>query len=291
MVTPRNYPFRFRCGATLMHHYAMIGIATISEEYPLYYDATNEYGLSMAALNFPGNAAYLPKAFNRDNIAPFELMGWILGQCKTVTDARNMLKRINIWYLPFSRKFPLSPLHWIIADKQECIVAEPMADGLHIYDDPTGVLTNNPPFPYHLQHLADFAGLSPRQPENPLSEDGIRLYSNGMGAIGLPGDFSSASRFVRAAFVKKNSEAECDEISQFFHLLASVAMPAGSVRIGENNEITRYSSCCDTEKGIYYYTTYQNSRITAVDMRKCPLLGSRLIAYPLRNQPDIRYEN
>lgn len=291
VVTQRNYPFHFRCGITLQNHHAMIGIATVSENYPLYYESTNEFGLSIAALNFPGNAKYLPKTAGIDNIAPFELIPWVLGQCKSTQEARNLLSRVSIWHLPFSRRFPLSPLHWIISDKQESIVAEPMGEGLCLYENPLGILTNSPPFPYHLQHLADFSALRPDEPDNRFLEDGILQYSNGMGAMGLPGDFSSASRFIRAAFVRKNSVSEGSEISQFFHLLASVSMPAGSVQIGRKNEITRYSSCCDTENGLFYYTTYENSRITGIDMHKCHLTGCNIITYPLRDQPDILFEN
>lgn len=291
VVTPRNYPFVFRCGAALQNHYAMIGMATISEGYPLYYDATNEQGLSIAALNFPGNAKYLPKTSNFDNIAPFELIPWVLGQCKSTEDAQKLLTQVNVWHLPFSRKFPLSPLHWIISDKQESIVVEPMNNGLQIYKNPVGILTNSPPFPYHLLHLADYAGLRAEESANLFQEYGIQRYSNGMGALGLPGDFSSSSRFVKAAFVTQNSILDGSEVNQFFHLLACVAMPSGSIRIDGKNEITRYSSCCDTESGIYYYTTYENCRITAIEMQKCPLDGSNLIPYPLRDRLDIRFEN
>lgn len=291
VVTPRNYPFRFRNGTSLPQHFAMIGMATVSEDYPLYYEATNERGLSMASLNFPGNATYLSRAENCDNITPFELIPWILGQCATVQEAQKLLDRINLWALNFSQELPLSPLHWIIADRDSCIVAEPMADGLHIYEDPLGILTNNPPFPYHLQHLADYMQLTPGEPCNRFGIGGIASYSNGMGAMGLPGDFSSASRFVRAAFVKANSVSDGDEIGQFFHILSAVAMPRGSVMVHGKPEITRYSSCCDTKAGIYYYTTYANSRITAIDMRNCPLDSKKIISFSLRQEADIRFEN
>lgn len=291
-VTPRNYPFKFRCGFLMEHHYAMIGMATMSGGYPLYYEATNERGLSMAGLNFPGIATYLPKTCDKDNIAPFELIPWILGQCATIIEAKALLVRLNVWNLPFSREFPLSPLHWMISDCESSIVAEPMADGLKIYDDPVGILTNNPPFPYHMYHLADYMTLSPEQAENRLSTRELKPYSNGMGAMGLPGDFSSASRFVRAAFVKENSVTGADDVTQFFHLLSSVAMPRGSVLMHDGRqEITLYSSCCDTQKGIYYYTTYDNSRITAVSMRNCSLLSAQVVTYPLQKAPDIRWEN
>ena len=291
-VTPRNYPFKYRCGLQIEEHYSMIGMATMCEGYPLYYEATNECGLSMAGLNFPGIATYLPKCAEKDNIAPFELIPWILGQCSNVTEAKDMLLRLNVWNMPFSRALPLSPLHWIIADREDSIVAEPMADGLQIHDDPFGVVTNNPPFPYHLYHLADYMELSSEQAQNRFCEKEIKPYSNGMGAMGLPGDYSSASRFIRAAFVKENSPVDGDDVSQFFHILSSVAMPRGSILMPNGkHEITLYSCCCDTKNGIYYYTTYDNSRITAVNMRNCPLGSCQVITYPLQKAQDIRWEN
>lgn len=291
VVTPRHYPFRFRCGYLLPHHYAMIGMATVANDEPLYYEATNEQGLSMAGLNFPHSAHYQPKTAGKDNIAPFELIPWILGQCDTVSQATALLKRISIWALPFSREFPLSPLHWILSDKEKSIVVEPLADGLKIYENPVGVLTNEPPFPYHIHRLADFMYLSPQQPERGFPGIGQIPYSNGMGALGLPGDYSSSSRFVKAVYGKSHSQPQSSDVSQFFHLLSSVAMPSGSVHVGNKNEITRYSCCCDTESGIYYYTTYDNSRIRAVQLRNAPIEGEHLTVFDLMDKPDLFFQN
>ena len=116
-----------------------------------------------------------------------------------------------------------------------------------------------------------------------------------MGAIGLPGDASSMSRFVRATFVKMNSvsgNSEVESVSQFFHILKSVEMQRGCVQLGkELYDITIYSSCCNTDRGIYYYATYDNSRIYAVDMYKENLQGSTLIGYPLKKDQTIEYLN
>lgn len=295
-VTPRNYPFHFRALGTMEHHYAMIGMAYISEGYPLYYDATNEKGLSIAGLNFPGNADYKAYAEGKDNIAPFELIPRILGQCASVSEARELLKRINLWNESFSSELPLSPLHWIIADKECSVTLESVKTGIRVYDNPVGVLTNNPTFDYHLLHLNDYMHLTSAEPRNTFA-DGLALetYSRGMGAIGLPGDASSMSRFVKAAFVKMNSvsgESEAESVSQFFHILKSVEMPRGCVCPGPNvYEITVYSSCCNTDRGIYYYTTYGNSRINAVDMFREDWEGNSLIAYPLHQEQDILYQN
>lgn len=291
VIAPRNYPFRFRCGYALHRHYAMIGMATVANGYPLYYEATNECGLSIAGLHFPGSAVYQNKAAGKDNLAPYEIIPWILGQCKSVKEAKKLLGRLSIWALPFSREFPLSPLHYMLCDAEQALVIEPLADGLKIYENPVGVLTNEPPFPYHMHHLADFMQLHPGQAQNQFPGIEIKPYSNGMGAMGLPGDFSSASRFVKAAYVLSNSVTSGSEISQFFHMLNAVAMPKGCVRIGQANEITRYSSCCDTQKGIYYYTTYENSRPRAVCMHNTNLEASVLTAFDLLVQPDIYYQN
>ncbi len=295
-ITPREYPFHFRCGKALQHHYAMIGVATVAEGYPLYYDATNEKGLSLAGLNFPGNAVYYPKAEIMDNIAPFELIPWILGQCATAKEALELLKQMNLWNTPFNAQFPLSPLHWILADRQQCFVLEPMSDGLKIHENPIGILTNNPPFDYHMYHLADYMNVTAQTPQNRFSQKiSLKPYSLGMGGIGLPGDLSSPSRFVKAAFTKLNSvcgESESENIGQFFHILGSVAQQKGLTAVSDSDfEYTVYSSCCNTDKGLFYHTTYENSQINCVDMHKENLCGFDLVSYPLIRMQQIYQQN
>ena len=293
-VTPRNFPLPFRKMGMLETHYAMIGMAHIAEGYPLYYDATNEKGLSVAGLNFPGNADYKPYCEGKDNITAFELTPWILGQCATVSEAEKLLKRINLLKENFSDALTLSPLHWIIADGERAIVLETVKEGIKIYDDPVGVLTNNPTFDYHLFNLRNFMTLSKNQPENAWALP-LETYSRGMGAMGLPGDYSSMSRFVKAAFVKMNAVSgggEEESVSQFFHILKSVEMPRGCVELKKDlYEITIYSSCCNTSRGIYYYTTYDNSGVCAVNMHRENLDGRELIAYPLVKDLTIQYQN
>lgn len=294
-ITPRNFPFHFREAKTFRNHYAMIGMATVADQYPLYYDATNEHGLSMAALNFPGNAVYLPTEDGKENIAPFEFIPWILSQCKTVNDAKSLLEKINLVDIPFNEEYSLSPLHWMISDKEESIVAEPICSGLMVYDNVTGVLTNNPHFPYHMHNLCNYMNLTSKEPDNRLT-DAIELipYSRGMGGIGLPGDLSSASRFVRAVFTKTNSvceDSELKSVSQFFHILDSVAQTRGCAHVNGAYEITLYSSCCNTDKGIYYYKTYDNSQLTAVYLHRENLNCCDLISYPLRKTGNIFWEN
>ena len=251
-ITPRNFPLTFRHKETISSHYAIIGIAYIPDNYPLYYDATNEKGLSMAGLNFPGEADYKNFDSVKDNITPFELIPWILSQCATVNEAMTLLQRMNLLNENYSESLKLSPLHWLIADKHTSLTIESVPDGFKIYHNPVGVLTNNPPFEIQLFQLNNYLNLSPEAPQNKFSSHlNLKKYSNGMGAIGMPGDWSSQSRFVKASFVKMNSvcgTTELESISQFFHILESVAHPRGAVNMGNNiYEITLYSSCCNVE--------------------------------------------
>lgn len=295
-VTPRGFPLTFRHVHELINHYAIIGMAYIQQNYPLYYDAVNEKGLAMAGLNFVDNAAYGKCEEGKDNVAQFEFIPWVLGQCASISEAKALLQKINLVDTPFSEHLPVSQLHWIIADRESAITVESVADGLKIYDNPVGVLTNNPPFDEQLFRLNDYMGLSSKVPENRFS-DKLRLnaYSRGMGALGLPGDLSSGSRFVRGAFVKMNSvsgDSEAESVSQFFHILGAVDQQRGccEVKPGEY-EITIYTSCCNADKGIYYYTTYENQQITAVDMRRCDLEDNVLFRYPLIKDQQIKWQN
>lgn len=277
-VTPRNFPL-----GGVDSHYAILGAAYVAEGYPLYYDAVNEKGLAMAGLNFPGNACYREAQPGRDNVAPFELIPWVLGRCATVREAERLLERVNLTDMPFRENLPLTPLHWMIADRERSVVAEPMADGLRVYENPADVMTNNPPFPEQVARGDAFSALRPDEPEGVYD-------SRGMGAVGLPGDWSSSSRFARSAFVRKY--AVHGGVGQFFRILGSVEVPEGCVRLRDGQQVkTVYTSACHMERGVYYYTTYENHRITGVDMHREHLDGSVLTCYPLRRVEDIRTEN
>lgn len=295
-VTPRNFPLSFRELGNLERHYAIIGMARVEENYPLYFDGVNEKGLAMAGLNFVGNAHYEPAAPGRDNVASFELIPWILGQCETVSQARELLGKMRITDAAFRPELPPSELHWIIADREEAVTVEAVREGIRVYPNPVGVLTNNPPFDRQLFRLNDYMHLSAHQPRNRFAP-GLELeaYSRGMGALGLPGDLSSQSRFVRAAFVKMNSRSgvsEEESVSQFFHILGAVEQQRGCCEVGEGAfEITQYTACCNADRGIYYYTTYENHQITAVDMYRENLDGSALVLHPLIRKQQIKMQN
>lgn len=295
-IAPRNFQFRFRNLDVMDSHYAIIGMAFVNDGFPLFYDAVNEHGLAIAGLNFVGNAVYSNVIDGKDNVAQFELIPWILGQCRDLLQVRKLLCQINITNTAFSEKLPPSQLHWIISYKGESITLESVRDGLKIYDNPAGVLTNNPPFPEQMFNLNNYMHLSPKSPANSFSKDlELETYSRGMGALGLPGDLSSMSRFVRVAFVKMNSlseESEEKSVSQFFHILNCVDQQRGCCELdGGKHEITIYTSCCNTDKGIYYYTTYDNHQINAVKLHGVELDSRELIRYSLLLDESINYQN
>lgn len=296
VITPRNYEFELRKEENFKTKYAMIGMATIVDDYPLYAEATNEKGLSIAGLYFPDYAHYKDEEKGKINITPFELTPWILGNFETVEELKKVLNNVNLINISFSQKLQLTPMHFMILDKKETIVLEQTKEGLKIYDNEVGVLTNSPQFIYHLTNLNNYLNLTPNFAENRFTNKiEIKAYANGMGSLGLPGDTSSSSRFVRAAFNKLNSE--CDEteessISQFFHILDSVSMVRGST-ITKNNkyDITNYSCCININKGIYYYKTYGNNQITAIKMNENNMNSNQLVIYELIEKQQINYIN
>lgn len=296
VITPRRFAWCFRHLPPLTKHYAMIGTATVVDGIPLYFDATNEQGLSMAGLRFAENAAYFPPKQGHTNVASFELIPWILGTCATTEQAQAMLKDVCITDECFHDGMPASPLHWLIVDQNRSMVVEQTKRGLAVVDNPVGVLTNNPPFDKQWDKLNDYMALSPRDPHNTFAPAlSLKHYSRGMGAWGLPGDFSSSSRFVRAAFVKTHIAAggeEADSVGQFFRILDAVAQPRGCVILPDGQrEFTSYSSCCNTARGVYYYKTYENSGLSCVNMYAEDLDEAVPICYPFLRRWQVTYQN
>ena len=290
-VIPRNFPFPFRHAAEAANHHAIIGIGMIADGYPLLYDAVNEHGLAIAALNFPNNAHYKTWKAGYQNITSFELIPWILCNAKKVSEAKKLLRNINLVNDAFSDSYPSTPLHWLMADKYQCVTIEPLFNGLQVMDNPIGVLTNNPPFDCQLNLISHYANLTNIQPQGPFAKlPSIESYSRGLGCVGLPGDLSSMSRFVRAAFTAsfaRTYDEEQRNVNQFFHLLDSVYQVEGCNNVKSGQVKTIYSSCCNTDYGIYYFTTYGCRQIRAVNMSHEDLNQDCLISYRIYDPDSI----
>ncbi len=296
VIMPRRFRLDFGEAGTLENHYAAIGVARAAEGYPLFFDAVNECGLAAAGLNFSGNAFLHAGLPERTNIAQFEFIPWVLSRCADIFEAKTLTDGTCITPTPFSEKMPASELHWIFADKNGAITVESVREGIKVYENKAGVLTNNPPFDMQMFNLNNYMGVSNGTVGNTFAPKlELDVYSRGMGGMGLPGDLSSQSRFVRAAWAAANSVCDGSDISkvgQLFHLLEFEAQPRGccEVRKGEY-EFTRYSSVCNADKGVCYVSTYENRRLSAVNMHSENLDGSELIRFPIPTDQDIRWLN
>ena len=297
VIVPRNYEFEYRELPTQKSHYAFIGVSVVNDDYPLLCDAINEKGLGIAGLNFQGPNHYFPKMEGKKNITSFELTPYLLSNCETTDDVKEILADASILNVSFSDNLPVADLHWILSDKSgKSIVVESTKSGLHVYDNPVHVLTNNPEFPDQLIKLSDYADVTPHNPKNTFVPNvDLNLYSRGLGTHHLPGGMDSSSRFVKVAFVLSHApkgKDEAENVTNYFHILHSVEQPKGLDEVEDNRyEYTMYSDCMNLDKGILYFTTYDNNRINAVDMHKADLDSKDLICYDLFKKQDIEYMN
>lgn len=285
IIVPKNYNITFKNETNIESHYAIIGMGTIIDNYPLLADGANEKGLAIAALSFKDNAIYYKKEKDKINLAPYEMMLYLLATCKNIKEVKSVLKRINIINEPFKKDVLLTDLHFMISDLSESIVLETTCEGMKIYDNPVNVLTNNPIFPYHLENLKNYMHLNVNDSFNFLYPS-IELKPNsfGQGSFGIPGDYSSSSRFIKAVFVKENlllSNDINDTINQFFKCLDSVSMVKGVVNTIYGFEYTRYTCCIDLNSLNYYYKTYENSEVNIINLFNEDLNSKKLIAYKI----------
>lgn len=296
---PRN----FKCvnksnKKELTTKYAVLGMGTIFDDYPTFADGMNEKGLGCAGLNFPVYVSYSKEDIEgKTNIPVYNFLLWVLANFSSVEEVKEALKNANIVDIPISENIPNTTLHWMISDiTGKSIVVEQTKEKLNIFDNNIGVLTNSPTFDWHVANLNQYVGLRYNQvPEFKLGDQSLTALGQGTGLVGLPGDFTPASRFIRVAFLRdamiKNDKDSIDLI-EFFHILNNVAMVRGSTRtVEEKSDLTQYTSCMCLEKGIYYYNTYENNQINAIDMNKETLDGNEIKTYKYNKTLSINHVN
>ncbi|MCR1963102.1 choloylglycine hydrolase [Clostridium perfringens] len=296
---PRN----FKCvnksnKKELTTKYAVLGMGTIFGDYPTFADGMNEKGLGCAGLNFPVYVSYSKEDIEgKTNIPVYNFLLWVLANFSSVEEVKEALKNANIVDIPISENIPNTTLHWMISDiTGKSIVVEQTKEKLNVFDNNIGVLTNSPTFDWHVANLNQYVGLRYNQvPEFKLGDQSLTALGQGTGLVGLPGDFTPASRFIRVAFLRdamiKNDKDSIDLI-EFFHILNNVAMVRGSTRtVEEKSDLTQYTSCMCLEKGIYYYNTYENNQINAIDMNKENLDGNEIKTYKYNKTLSINHVN
>ncbi|HFE9700946.1 TPA: choloylglycine hydrolase [Clostridium perfringens] len=296
---PRN----FKCvnksnKKELTTKYAVLGMGTIFDDYPTFADGMNEKGLGCAGLNFPVYVSYSKEDIEgKTNIPVYNFLLWVLANFSSVEEVKEALKNANIVDIPISENIPNTTLHWMISDiTGKSIVVEQTKEKLNVFDNNIGVLTNSPTFDWHVANLNQYVGLRYNQvPEFKLGDQSLTALGQGTGLVGLPGDFTPASRFIRVAFLRdamiKNDKDSIDLI-EFFHILNNVAMVRGSTRtVEEKSDLTQYTSCMCLEKGIYYYNTYENNQINAIDMNKENLDGNEIKTYKYNKTLSVNHVN
>lgn len=269
VITPRRYVFEFLHEEKTYEHYAIIGAAHLSGGTPLYYDAMNEKGLCAAALRMPAITLYQEFKPQKQNLASFELIPWLLCHFDSASAAKEAMASVNITPESFSDALSSTPLHWIVGDKKESFVIESTAEGLKIYENGYGVLTNAPDFPTQCKIF---------------EEHGEKQ----------PGDLSSSSRFARAIIAVEHTAKESrktEAISRFFHVLGTVNQPNGLFRADDRQLRTVYTSCMDTERKTYYFTTYGCRRIRGVRLKNAHLDLDVPISFPMGRREWIHYYN
>lgn len=253
--TPRNHPAN-------TGHRGVMGMAIVSDGYPLYFDCANENGLAIAGLNFPGYAHFPDTARpGTAAVAPYEFPLWVTSNFDTVDSVEAALAHITLVNKGLG-DFPVSLLHWIIADAHGCIVVESTADGLHVMRDPANVLANQPGLGWHLENLRSYMNVTPSAPSSVNWGDAeLTPYGAGAGMRGLPGDVYSPSRFVRAAYLNAHhapKDTETGNVARAFRTLGGVAMVQGCAQMNDGaDEFTVFTSVFSAHEGRYYYNTYE----------------------------------
>lgn len=283
VMTPTGFAPRSPFGAVPGIKHATIGMGIVEESTPLYFDCGNDAGLAVAGLNFPGYARYAPGPVDGAvNVAAFEFPLWVCSQFASVAEVEAALKDVVIVDRPINEKFPSSLLHWIVADGTRAIVVEHTGDGMHVFDDDVDVLTNQPGFAWHHENLRNYLNVGPEFPEETeVGRARLAPFGSGSHMRGIPGDYYSPSRFVRAAYVNAHypqKSTEEENVSRAFHTLQQVAMVDGSAAMGSGEfETTIYTGLFSARTTTYYWNTYDDPAVQSVALADHDPAGKELV--------------
>lgn len=280
VITPTGYRPRSPFGALPSVTHPVIGMGIVQDDVPLYFDCANDAGLVVAGLNFPGFAQYeAGPVEGKVNVAAYEFPLWVGARYDSVGAVEAALSNVAIVDRPINQKYPSSLLHWIIGDATRSIAVEYTASGLQVFHNELDVLANQPGFAWHAENARSYLSLTPEVP-GPVTWGSAKLtaYGSGGGMRGLPGDYYSPSRFVRAAYLNAHyprQDSEQANVSRMFHTLAGVAMIDGAARMTSGQfEKTIYTGGFSSRTNTYYYSTYEDPAIRSVALAGCNTAGA-----------------
>lgn len=292
-ISPRDYKWNTGLGDVINNKYKFIGIGQNIGKIT-FADGTNELGLAGAVLFFPGYADYKiyeNSNLNRNSIASIDIINFVLGNCSDIQDAIKILNNINITGVEDSVTNSVAPLHWIFVDKKgKCITVEKTTSGLQIYDNQLKVLANSPNFEWHMTNLRNYINITPVQQESVSWKDfTITPFGQGAGTFGLPGDYTSPSRFVRTAYLKSFTdlaENNEDTINNCFNIMKGVTIPKGTVITKRGtDDYTQYTAFMNINSGDYYFNTYSNNQISKFSINQTDC--SNILSLGKINKPTI----
>lgn len=293
VVVPRGKTFtsytpRGRNGLVYTAKYGSIGLSIVEEEFVA--EGLNEAGLSAGLFYFPRYGSYLPydSTQNSRTLADLQVVSWMLARCATVEDVKQAIGDVRI--VSVDAPGATSTVHWRIADAGGHQAVLEIVDGvIHFYDNKVGVLTNSPEFPWHVKNLNNYVNLYPGAAEaHPFSGITLRPFGAGSGFLGLPGDVTPPSRFVRAAFYKATAPQLAtgyETILQCFHILNNFDIPIGiehpAGKVPDIPSATQWTTATDlTSRRIYYRTAY-NSMLRCIDLNAIDFKTVKYQAHPL----------
>lgn len=299
ILVPRKYQWENVISKKILPiKYAILGMGVIINNHPLLADGLNEKGLACAGLNFPNYCYHSPEPYpDKINIGPYDFILWILSNFETVEEVKAAVSQVNLVNIPFALDIALPTLHWIVYDKQDqCIVIEQTKEKFCIFENKIGVLTNPPTFDWHIDNLKQYIHLSSKWVEGTTwYKQELNPDSCGLGLVGIPGDFYPPARFVRVAYLKSHAthlDNEMTTLAEFYHILNNVAMPGGAViKPKSKEEFTLYTSCMALEKGVYYYSTYNNLQLNAIAFEKEDLDQEQLKSFEYLDTLSINNQN
>ena len=283
VVVPEGFELRTSpFGATSSVSSPVIGMGIVHDGTPLYFDCANAAGLAVAGLNFPGYARYETEPVaGRTNVASWELPLWVVANFSTVDEAERALADVAVVDAPLGG-LPTSLLHWMVGDASRSIAVEYTEAGMQVFHDGADVLANQPGFAYHAENLRSYLNLTNEVPAD-TQWRGAHLspYGTGAGMRGLPGDYYSPSRFVRAAFLNAHypdKAGERDNVSRLFHTLGGVSMVDGAARMADGDfERTVYTGGFSAATRTYYWNTYDDPTVRGVSLDDLDTTGTELM--------------
>lgn len=293
LTVPRNYSYKAPtpnskfAGLQWSTKYAAIGANAFKE--PYFIDGVNEAGLAGGLFYFPGFASYQEvKTENYARSLPFwSLLTWILTNCATVQEVKNALPTIYISKTDFPAMHQDPPAHIIIHDLSgKSLVIEYINGVLQMHDNPLGVITNSPNFDWHITNLRNYINLSPlNAPDKILNGVTFSQLGQGSGMLGLPGDFTPPSRFVRAVWFTQSApklHSELDAINHAFHILNNFDIPKGAIVDKHGvSDYTTWTSAIDMKNKIFYYKTYENQHVQKATLDAAALTTKNITMIPM----------